>query len=305
LRGSIESPPIVVRGSRVRALLLLAGSLTFVLGGFYVVARSGGLAGLLPTIFFSLTGAVALWMALAPPRLEIGPEGIAQRVLGRTHRLAWSDIHDFRPTSVGIAARAVGFDYLTAPSKLVPLHRLSAAITGVDGMLQPGYELAPHRLADLLNHARERWIASGEGVDRVAVPATAPGFAGARMNRLVFWRCWALVAALAAALWLAPGLGRSAPYVALVLAARLYAVRLQDIGKSGWWQLGLYGAQAAAVALAAAAGWDLRTFGLGLALSAQAAFTLALGAVPGDAGANRFGPAPGQPTALGLAEAFR
>ncbi|HXQ10890.1 MAG TPA: DUF805 domain-containing protein [Caulobacteraceae bacterium] len=305
MRGSLDHPPIVVEGSRVRATLLAAGSLTFVLGGLYVVARSGGLAGFVPTLFFSLTGAVALWMVLQPPRLEVGPAGIAQRVLGRTHRLAWADIHDFRPASIGIGARAVGFDYLEERPKSGRLRRLSAAITGVEGMLQPGYELEPHRLADLLNHARERWIASEGAPAAVAVPAANPGFAGARMNRVVFWRCWGLVAALAAALWLAPGLGRSAPYVALVLAARLYAVRLQDIGRSGWWQLGLYSAQGATIALAAAAGWDLGTVGLGLALAAQAAFTLALGALPGEAGSNRFGPVPGQPTALGLAEAFR
>ncbi len=126
------------------------------------------------------------------------------------------------------------------------------------------------------------------------------------MNRVVFWRCCGLVTALAVALWLAPGLGRSAPYVAWVLAARLYAVRLQDIGRSGWWQIGLYGAQGATVALAAAAGWDFKTVGLALALAVQAAFTVWLSApLPGQAGFNRFGPAPGQPTALGLAEAFR
>lgn len=305
MRGSLDSPPIVVDGSRLRAILLAAGSLSFVLGGFYVIARSGGLAGLVPTLFFSLTGVVALWMVLEPPRLEIGPDGIAQRVLGRTHRLAWSDIHDFRPASVGVGARAVGFDYLNERPKSGRLRRLTAAITGVEGMLQPGYELEPHRLADLLNHARERWLAQEGATAAVQVPAVNAGFAGARMNRVVFWRCWGLVAALAVALWLAPGLGRSAPYVAWVLGARLYAVRLQDIGRSGWWQLVLYGAQAATVALAHEAGWDLRTVGLALALAVQAVFTTGLGALPGEAQANRFGPAPGQPTALGLAEAFR
>ncbi len=151
MRGSLDRPPIVVVGSRARAILLAAGSLTVVLGGLDVVAQSGRLAGLVPTVFFSLTGAVALWMVLEPPRLEIGVDGIAQRVLGRTHRLAWGDIHDFRPASVGIGARAVGFDYLAERPKSGRLRRLSAAITGVEGMLQPGYELEPHRLADLLN----------------------------------------------------------------------------------------------------------------------------------------------------------
>jgi len=131
------------------------------------------------------------------------------------------------------------------------------------------------------------------------------GFAGARMNRIVYWRCWALVAALAAALQLAPGLGRSAPYVAVVLGMRLYGVRLQDIGRSGWWQLVLYGAQLAAIALTAFAGLDARTLALELALALQVVFTAGLGALPGEAGANRFGPAPGQRSPLGLAEAFR
>jgi len=305
--GDFDHPPIVIAVSRGRTSLLLAGSLAFVAGGVFMAAQAGSLAaGLVPLAFFGACAALALSMLLWPPKLTIGPDGLAQEGLWRTERLAWRDICDFRPATLGIGTRAVGFDYTSRRSR-GRLERLNLALAGVEGMLQPGYTLSPHALADLLNAAREHWLAEdlaapvGRGA---APPPVMAGFAGARMDRKVFTLAWAILIALSAALARAPGLAPAASALLVVFGAHLYAARLHDIGRSGWWQLGLYAIQAALIGVVAA-GLDPLAYGVSLAALAQLALTGALGVLPGQSAANRFGPAPGEPSPLAQAEAFR
>jgi hypothetical protein len=51
----------------------------------------------------------------------------------------------------------VGFDY-TDPSPKGIVRKLNAAVAGVQGALQPGWEIGPQALADLLNQARAHWL---------------------------------------------------------------------------------------------------------------------------------------------------
>ncbi len=304
----LDESPIVIDGSRLRAALLLAGSLIFVLGGFLLVAQADNIvAALVPLAFFAACAAAALLMLFEPPRLEVGPDGIAQRTIWGAERLAWSDVHDFRPSALCIGVRAVGFDYV-GPRPRGWMERVNLAIGGVEGMLQPGYRLSPHALADLLNAARERWLAE-PGAAPAARPADMPpvaaGFSGARMNRQVFALGWLALGALALALSRIPGLDWAAGATLVVFGSHLYAVRLHDLGRSGWWQLGLYSAQGAALGLAAAAGLAVTPWGSGLAASLQLLAIGALAALPGEEAGNRFGPAPGQPSPIAQAEAFR
>jgi len=128
-------------------------------------------------VWVSVLGAgllLGLGILIPAPRLEIGPSGIAQIVLWRTTRLAWPDVHEFRP-SRGL----VGFDYTSPPPKGMALRRLNAAVAGVEGALQPGWEMGPQALADLLNQARAHWLAAAAGSGASGFGTQPPATGGA------------------------------------------------------------------------------------------------------------------------------
>ena len=257
----------------------------------------------------ALVGAMGLWMVVAPARLEIGPGGVSQKVLWRNHRYAWSEVYDFRPVQLGGFTKTVGFDFLVAKKKSAGLLKMNASLTGVQAIFQPGYEVKPPELADLLNRARERWLDARAGAAEPDRPATAPppmasGFVGARMSRKIYWIAIAAITLLSVGLSFLPGLVTATGGVSLVFFIRVYATRLHDIGRSGWWQLALYAVQIAAVIALVASGAStlIVTYA---ALLVQLVFTIALGVIPGNPAANRFGPPPGQPSATARSEVFR
>jgi uncharacterized membrane protein YhaH (DUF805 family) len=95
--------------------------------------------------------------------------------------------------------------------------------------------------------------------------------------------------------------------VAVALAplwARVYAARLHDVGRSGWWQALAWGLGAALVGGLMQSGASAKTLA-DAALAVWVTTTVAIGAFPGRPTANRFGPAPGEASPVALAEAFR
>ena len=312
MQGSLEQPPIVIRGSRGRALMV-----TLICAGFVAIGAAyvSGPKGFDPTmgfamIFFGLGLLVGLCMLVAPARLEIGPGGIAESVLWRTRRMSWNEAYNFRPVAMGMSNKFIGFDYLVPPPKGGGLRQLNAALVGAQGALQAGWEIDSVAVANLLNQARERWLhAPAAGFAPVTAPITPPPVQGVvrggRMNRKMFLIGAAALIALGIGLSFIPGVSKGGGYGVGVAMIWLFTARLHDIGRSGWWQAGLYAVQLALVAAGAVSGeaaLNLMTLA-GLAL--QLVFTVVLGAIPGQAGPNRFGPAPGQPTPLASSEAFR
>lgn len=135
-------------------------------------------------------------------------------------------------------------------------------------------------------------IVSRAGRTRRALVLLA-GYAGARMNRKVYWIAVAILAAVVAGVSFIPGGGAGAGNAFSILTLWIFAVRLHDIGRSGWWQTPFFVVQILAVLLAAALGHLEAGAAMGVGLVLQAAFILALGLIPGAPGPNRFGPAPG------------
>ena len=308
MEGSLENPPIVITTSRARSVwLVIASAVMVTMSAFDLLTGSIAVATF-GIVFFGLGGVVFLWMLVVPPQLEIGPSGIIQRVLWRTSRFAWADIYDFRPTTIGLTRKTVGFDYLKPNPRRAGLRRLNSSIAGVQGVFQSGWTVDPPTLAALLNQARERWLGDAAPVS-LGAPATAPsgfaGLAGNRLNRKTYLIASALLIALSIGLGFLPGGARATGPVFTLFFIRLYAARLHDLGRSGWWQLGLYGVQIAVVVAVLAAGLASVDLALGAVFIVQLLFTAALGAVPGQPGENRFGPAPGQPSAAHEAEVFR
>jgi uncharacterized membrane protein YhaH (DUF805 family) len=261
--------------------------------------------------FFGLCGVIGFGLLLAPPRLEIGPSGLKQTVLWRTKSFAWTDIYNFRTAIIGLTNKVVGFDYLTPQPKGGVLKRLNTALAGVQGTLQPGWEISPEALATLLNEARGQWLAV-EGNSQQIVPVTQsqPIFLAAvsssRINRKTYWLTTGIIFALALSLSYLPGVqGSGIRLLTTVLFIRIFASRLHDIGRSGWWQLVLYGIQLLTLVLVGRVGGQPLGVAVAAELLIQLIFTVVLGIIPGDTHANRFGSPPNQPSPIAISETFR
>jgi uncharacterized membrane protein YhaH (DUF805 family) len=121
------------------------------------------------------------------------------------------------------------------------------------------------------------------------------GSMGARMARKVYWIAVAILAGVVAGASFIPGIGAGVGNAFSIFTLWIFAVRLHDIGRSGWWQAAFFVVQILAVVLAAAVGHLAPGAAMGVGLVLQGAFILALGLIPGAPGPNRFGPAPGAP----------
>ncbi len=152
MRGSLDSPPIIVRTDRRKALLHLAVGLSFALTAWMVARahpRSDGWAWSVMAIFGALA-AGSLWELIWPGRLIIDRDGFRQSDLWRRRRWSWSEARHFRPASNRFY-HFVGFDQA---------HDASLGRNAIDGLNQD-WELPPPALAALLNQARRRWSGSG------------------------------------------------------------------------------------------------------------------------------------------------
>ena len=317
MKGTLDEPPIVLRGRRAGGVWMLILSAIFIAGGFLMLSSGQSPAMAILIIgFFGLIAVFGLVTMVSPARLEIGPTGLVQKVLWRTTTLAWADVHHFRPAKL-MSSRMVGFDYVNGPPpERERLASMSMAAAGVHGALPTGWEVGPNRLSDLLNEARRRWHAATVQVSER--PAAAPvsqvrrigpsplmaALTGARLDRKSYWIAVGVVFALAVVLSLLfhsrTGIGGMTTF----LFVRIFGGRLQDVGKSPWWQLFLWALVIGTVIPFAVAKAPV-TMAIGAAFLVQIACTLVLGLIPGTPGANRFGPASGQPSPLALAETFR
>ena len=312
VQGSLDQPPIVLRSRRARAVWLIIGSAGFVTMGLFSLESTGpSLASLLSIGFFGLCGLVGAGLLIAPPRLEVSPSGLTQMVMWRTTKYAWTDIYNFRPAGLGWANKTVGFDYLTERPKGTGLKRLNTALAGRQGYLQPGWEIAPQDLANLLNDARERWLEATAGAAQPSVYATPSqpvlmaALTGARIDRKGYWLAAFVVFAGVVSVSFVLGIHDGLAPLTTLLFIRIYASRLHDFGRSGWWQLLLYGIQIPAIVLVGTAAGLPPAASVGAGFLTQLIFTAVVGAIPGNPGANRFGPPPNQRSAIAIAETFR
>lgn len=147
-----------LRPSPKKWLVVLAIAIAFTVLGAMMVA-DGAPGGWFATIFFGLCAGVAL-VVLVPGSmyLDLRRDGFETSHLFRRRRYAWSEVGRF--TAVDVVSRPmVVFDRLgAAPSRL---GKLNAAVAGANDALPDTYGMDASELADLMNAARERALASG------------------------------------------------------------------------------------------------------------------------------------------------
>ncbi len=157
MRGSLEAPPIIVRGSRLKtasSVVLLVLAVAFLVHRL----RQDWADDQHALVFIVLSGAVVTLFIvdlIRPARLVLNRRGLTQSRLWGRRRWSWDEIGDFRVAPRGMG-RCVVFDFQGGCGG-----RLEAqdAPLGADALLAGGWELAPHRLATLLNQAKLRWSA--------------------------------------------------------------------------------------------------------------------------------------------------
>ena len=127
-------------------------------------------------------------------RSRIAPLGLTQTVLWRTTQFAWTDVYNFAQRCWGWRATAVGSGLLDREPTAAALRGLNIALAGVQGTLQPGWEVAPQDLAKLLNDAREHWLAAPRDAPctpfrlSVSQPSLLTGVAEARQSQRLLAR---------------------------------------------------------------------------------------------------------------------
>lgn len=308
--GSLDQPPITVQAKRKRGvpslvlgLLLLFGGAPMLMGG----ARSAPL-GMVLFALGLLAVFLAVMMIAAPARLVVGPEGIKLTGLLRTRTFGWDQAANFRVVRLR-RTRLIGYDKPGLGGGRGLLSDLAAAISTVnlagpyDAVLPGAWStMSAEGVAELLNEGRARW----GGVLAARAPALrARGSSGQRIDRKLYWLALALLTGLGVLLGAATPGGHLFTRGLLLFWIWVYARRLHDFGRSGWWQAaGLALQVVLAYGLIGQLHWrespSLAVLGL-----VQLVFTGVVGAIPGDPGENRFGPPPGVPPLAAQAEVFR
>src|SRR4051812_18626261 len=144
--------------SRRKWLLVLAGSLAFAVGGFWMI-RDQQAAGWYVLIFFGLCAIVALVIMLpGAASLKLDREGFEVVNLFRRHRTKWKDVGDFNTAAIPPSniVLVVYDDATVENSKVV---QFSIKLTGRNAALNDTYGLAAEDLAQAMTQWRVRALA--------------------------------------------------------------------------------------------------------------------------------------------------
>lgn len=308
MEGSLDQPPLILRGARKSGAPLLIVGLLMTLGGAAMIVgpriSTAGIALFLLGLVFFFFGLTAV---AAPAQLAIAPGGMELRGALGTRRFRWDQVAAFRVVSLR-RGRLIGFDRTGTAGRSGLVRDLAMAfstanVSSAYDMAIPGAwsSLSAETVAELLNRARAKW--GGAPATR-ALQARPRGSSGRRIDRRLYWLALGVLTGISLLISLVAHGARASGYLTAV-SIWIYARRLHDIGRSGWWQAAVFAFQIAlAIVLLGALHWSAAALVGPLAL-VQIGFTLALGAIPGDPSANRFGPPPGTPPLEVQAEAFR
>jgi hypothetical protein len=135
---------LIYRVSPWKAVMVVLGSLAFVLAGWWM-RHEHPWVGWASILFFGFCGLAGLWMLLAPRSvyLQLDARGLLIASPFRRQHIPWAEIADFEIVSIK-GSRMIAIHYLSAPTAG---RQFSAAVSGIEGAIPNSYAA---RLEDIL-----------------------------------------------------------------------------------------------------------------------------------------------------------
>lgn len=141
----------VLRPRKRRYLALLLVSLTFTVGGVWMIFEGEGF-GWFVAIFFGVCVATFVGQLLPNAAyLTIGETGVEARSLNRSHVVPYADVEAFYPISIG-GNRMIGIAYAPNYEGQRAGHRLARSLGGTEGAL----DALGHDVDELVTVLEER-----------------------------------------------------------------------------------------------------------------------------------------------------
>lgn len=168
--AALDREPIVVLGSRGKAVLLFAACLTFVVLGLVAMAKGEDdilAVGLPAALIFGLGMIVAGVQIARPSIMTLTGDGVTVRTIFRTWAVRWDQVDPFFVYRAPAAGPQTG---VTAPDMAAFTWRdppvtarrwLKLGRAGIDGGFGAGWQLSARQLVDLLNAAQARAVGDG------------------------------------------------------------------------------------------------------------------------------------------------
>ncbi len=156
----MKSDELIFHASRVKAVLLLLGSVAFVAMGWWMKEQKP-LIGWLCVVFFGL-GIPAAFIMFLPGAmyLRLDREGLEMKSIGRKSRTLWKDVHSFNIGSIrGAKMIAINYQPQYADQKLARV--VVNAVSGMEGAIPNSYNVSLVNLERVLNEWLERFGSKG------------------------------------------------------------------------------------------------------------------------------------------------
>ena len=157
MKGSFESPPIIIRTSRIFSLIgfvvciaffclrlapVFLGRIPFEIGDHLLSIAIG-----LGVLYFG-------WQLVSPSSLILEPEGLTWKTSFKARHWSWKDISNFRVMSLG----SVGCDLSDHRPAVSWLRAPNKALTGSQGSFGFGWEDGAASVASTLIAPRALWL---------------------------------------------------------------------------------------------------------------------------------------------------
>ena len=165
--ATLDREPIVIPGSRGKAVMLLVACVGFVMLGLVAIVKGEDdvlSMGLPAALIFGLGGSIAILQIVRPPVMTLTMDGVSVQTIFKTWSVRWDQVEEFfvyKARNVNQAAGyAMGTTEMAAFNWTAPVaagkHGLLSGKKAADGGFGPGWTVSAADLVSLLNAAKTR-----------------------------------------------------------------------------------------------------------------------------------------------------